>query len=179
MLTTKYLFKKFWVGQTKHIFCWLWFGSRQCVDSNTVMDERPIQAIYTSFALRLHGSHHWSIFQLPREGREGQNNQSNEIIPEGSSSCCHECPGQRTVGLLGMVLPAEEQRLQKDTAHRAQRASADPVQRTYWKGWVYMLILQKQDNCFWWRAGFSILWEVSTTWNVVHPLPITSIEQSA
>lgn len=82
MLTTKYLFKNFWVGQTKHIFCWLWFGSRQCVDSNTVMDERPIQAIYTSFALRLHGSQHWSIFQLPREGREGQNNQSNEIIPE-------------------------------------------------------------------------------------------------
>lgn len=45
---------------------------------------------------------------------------------EGSSSCCYEWPRQWTIDLPGMIFPTEERR-QKGTVHRTQRASADPV----------------------------------------------------
>ena len=46
---------------------------------------------------------------------------------EDSSSCCYEWPRQWTIDLLGVILPAQEQRQKKDTINRTQRASADPL----------------------------------------------------
>lgn len=73
-----------------------------------------------------------------------------------------------------MVLPAEKEGRRKDISMEPReplRALSDALVE---KAGVFRLILQWQDTCFQWSAGFSVPWEPSTLRMLSTHLPVTS-----